>query len=256
MPVTFLPFVLLAIAVFLMPLNWGLRAWAAAALPLVWSKALTPITPYLDQDIFHGLQDALLWWVFGFATLGVAARAFWTLARAPLDWSTLSRDMLAPDCILAAVYGLLAGVVATLLLAAALRGLPRGLALHLAVAGLASVAVYAAMRRPLRRRCLAVTASATLLCLTLVGGVTYPQIILSRAETILPGASRCLRTPEGSTPTSDQLRLLTLPMAEWRRPNLVLTVMTDGGQRDYRWSYRSNGFRSYYSYAGGPCPSP
>jgi hypothetical protein len=51
------------------------------------------------------------------------------------------------------------------------------------------------------------------------------------------------------------LRLLTLPKALGRRPNLVLTVMTDGGQRDFRWSYRSFNFRTYDSYAGGPCPA-
>jgi hypothetical protein len=253
--VTFFPFVLLAIAVFLLPLNWGLRAWALAALPLLWSNALTPITPFQYAGPFDGLQGVLLGWVFGFATLGFAARAFWTLAKGPLDWSALSRDMQVPDCILATAYGLLAGLVATLLLAAGLRGFSGGLALHLAVAGLASIAVYAAMRLPILPRCLTVTAFATLLCLTLVGAVAYPQIILSRAETILPGASRCLRTPEGRVPTTDELRLLTLPKAEGRRPNLVLTVMTDGGLRDYRWSYRSNGFRSYDSYDGGPCPA-
>lgn len=212
--------------------------------------------PFQNEGAFDGLQDVLLWWVFGFATLGVAARAFWTMARAPLDRAALSRDLLLPDCILASAYGLLTGLVATLLLAAGLRGYPGGLALHLAVAGLASVGVHAAMRLPMLPRCLTVTAFATLLCLTLVGAVAYPRIILSRADMILPGVSRCLRTPEGRAPTTDQLRLLTLPKAEGRRPNLVLTVMTEGGQRDYRWSYRSNGFRNYGSYSGGPCPSP
>lgn len=256
MLVTFLPFVLLAVIVFLLPLTWGLRAWVLAALPLVWSWVLHPVTPFQSQGPFDGLQDVLILWILGFATLGVAARAFWTLALAPLDWSSLWKDMSAPDCILAALYGLVAGIGATLLLAAGLRGLPDGLALHLGVAGLVSVGAYAAMCLPLRARFLAVTTLTTILCLTLVGGVAYPQLILSRAETILPGSPRCLRTPEGTTPTTDQLRLLTLPQAQGRRPNLVLTVMTDGGQRDFRWSYRSFGFRTYDSYNGGPCPSP
>jgi hypothetical protein len=251
---TFLPFVLQAIAVFALPLNWGLRAWAVAALPLVWSKTLHPITPFQNQGPFHGLQDVLVFWVFAFATLSVAARAFWTLAQAPLDWSSLSRELLVPDCILAVLCGLVTGMVATHLLAAGLRGLPGGLALHLGVAGLASVGAYAAMRLPLRPRYLAVTAFATILCLTLFGGVAYPALILSKAEFIQPGTPRCLRTPDGTTPTTDELRLLTLPKAEGRRPNLVLTVMTESGQRDFRWSYRSVGFRTYDSYSGGPCP--
>jgi hypothetical protein len=253
--VTFLPFVLLAVAVFLLPLSWGLRAWVMAALPLVWSWVLHPVTPFQSQGPFDGLQDVLVLWILGFATLGVAARAFWTLARAPLDWSSLWKDMWAPDCILAALYGLVAGIGATLLLAAGLRGLPGGLALHLGVAGLASVGAYAAMRLPLRPRFLAVTALATILCMTLVGGVAYPRLIHARAEVIQPGSPRCLRTPEGIAPTPDQLRLLTLPKALGRRPNLVLTVITDGGQRDFRWSYRSFNFRTYDSYAGGPCPA-
>lgn len=252
---TFLPFVLLAVAVFLLPLTWGLRAWALATLVLVWSWVLHPVTPFQDQGPFYGLQDMLVVWILGFATLGVAARAFWTLALAPLDWSSLAKGMLVPDCILAALYGLVAGIGATLLLAAGLRGLPGGLALHLGVAGLASVGTYAAMRLPLRPRYLAMTALATILCLTLVGGVAYPRLILAKAEAILPGSPRCLRTPEGTLPTPDQLRLLTLPQAQGRRPNLVLTVMTETGQRDFRWSYRSFTFRTYDSYAGGPCPA-
>jgi hypothetical protein len=253
--VTFLPFVLLAVGVFLLPMTWGLRAWALAALPLFWTWVLHPETPFQSQGPFDGLQDVLVLWVLGFATIGVAARAFWTLALAPLDWSSLARDMLVPDCILAVLYGLIAGLGATLLLAAGLRGLPGGLALHLGVAAPVAVTAYGAMRLPLRPRCLAVTACATVLCLTLVGGVAYPQLILSNAEAILPGSPRCLRTPEGAAPTTDQLRLLTLPQAQGRRPNLVLTVMTDGGQRDFRWSYRFLGFRSYDSYAGGTCPA-
>jgi hypothetical protein len=253
--VTFLPFVLLAVAVFLLPLSWGLRAWALAALPLVWMEILHPITPFQNQGPFHGIEVVLVLWVFVFATLGVAARAFWTLALAPLDWSSLSKDMLVPDCILAVLYGLVTGMAATLLLAAGLRGLPNGLALHLGVAGLASVGAYVAVCLPLRPRFLAVTALATILCMTLVGGVAYPRLIHARAEAIQPGSPRCLRTPEGIAPTPDQLRLLTLPKALGRRPNLVLTVMTDGGQRDFRWSYRSFNFRTYDSYAGGPCPA-
>ncbi len=256
MLVTFLPFVLLAIAVFLLPLNWGLRAWTLAGLPLFWSEALHPITPFQNQGPLDGLQEVTLIWVFVFATLGFAARAFWTLAQAPFDWASLSRGMLIPDCILAMLYGLFAGMVATLLLATALRGLSGGLALHFAVADLTAVAAYAAIHFPIRPRCLTVTAMSTLLCLSLLGGVGYPQMIHAKAQIIQPGAPRCLRTPDGTAPTTDQLRLLTLPKAEGRRPNLVLTVMTQSGPQDFRWSYRSFAFRTYDSYAGGPCPSP
>ncbi|WP_137111053.1 hypothetical protein [Rhodobacter sp. SY28-1] len=262
MLVTFLPFVLLALVVFLLPPNWGLRAWALAALPLVWSWVLHPITPFQNQAPLDGLQDVLDLWILAFATLGVAARAFWTLALAPLDLSSLSKDMLVPDCILAGLYGLVAGVGATLLLAAGLRGLTGGLALHLGVAGLASVGAYAAMRLPQRPRCMTVIALSTILFLTLAGGVAYPKFIHAKAEAIQRGAPRCLRTPNGKAPTTDQLRLLTLPQALGRRPNLVLTVMTESGQRDFRWSYRSFGFRSYDSYPAAParhpdaCPAP
>ena len=253
---TFLPFVLLGIGVFFLPLTWGLRAWATAALLLVWTEALTPMTPFQNQGPFDGLQGLLLLWVFVFVTLGVAVRAFWTLARAPLDWSSLSKDMLGPDSMLAVLFGLVAGMAATLLIATGLRGVPGGLILHVAVAGLAAVGIHSAMRLPQRSRCMVVTAMSTLLCLTLVGRVAYPKLILSRAEVIQPGVPRCLRTPDGRAPTTDQMRLLTLPKAQSRRPSLVLTLMTSTGPRDFRWSYRSFAFRTYDSYTGGPCPSP
>jgi hypothetical protein len=223
---------------------------------MLWAQTLVPITPFQNQGPFDGLGSLLLSWLFGFATLGVAARGFWTLARAPLDLASLSRGMRGPDSVLAVLYGLFAGVVLTLFLATEFRGTAGGLALHIAVTGIAGVAALAALRLPFRLRCLTVAALATVACLTLVGGLSYPKLILAKAEFIRPGDPRCLRTPDGNAPTTDQMRLLTLPEAQGRRPNLVLTVMTGNGPQDFRWSYRSFGFRTYDSYAGGPCPSP
>lgn len=150
----------------------------------------------------------------------------------------------------------MAGASATLLLAANLRGSQSSLALHLASAALAALAITLARRLPLRSRIVTVTALATLACLTLAGGMLYPRLILSQAAAQFRGTPHCLRTPTGSEPTTDQLRLLTLPQARFRRPNLVLTVMTSGEQWNFRWSYRSFAFRSYDTYDGGPCPGP
>lgn len=246
----------LAVGFAALPLAWGLRAWVATGLPLLWAQTLAPITPWQNQGPFDGAGSLLLSWLFVFATLGVAAKAFWTLAQKPLDRASLTRGMEGPDSVLAILYGGVAGTILTLVLAAEFRGMTGGMSLHVAVAGVAAVAALGALRLPLRLRSLTVAALVTVAGLTMVGGLSYPSLILSKTEIILPGAPRCLRTPDGTPPTIDQMRLLTLPKAEGRRPNLVLTVMTQNGQRDFRWSYRSFGFRTYDSYAGGPCPSP
>jgi hypothetical protein len=125
----------------------------------------------------------------------------------------------------------------------------------LALSALAAVTAIAAIRLPGRVQYLTVAMLATLACLTLAGGTLYPRLILAKAESIQPDAPRCIRTPDGTPPMTDQLRLLTLPDAQFRRPNLVLTVMTDRGPKDFRWSYRSFAFRTYDSYDGGPCPA-
>lgn len=249
-------YVLVAVGFSLLPLAWGLRCWAALGLPLTWSQALSPVTPLQNEGPFDGLGNVLLWWIFGFASLGVAGRAFWTLALAPLDPASLSRGMRVPDGALATLYGLFGGVALTLFLATEFRGMTGGLTLHFAVAGSAAIAALAALRLPFRLRCLTVAALATVVCLTLVGGIFYPRLILSKADFIRPGDPRCLRTPDGGAPSTDQMRLLTLPEAQGRRPNLVLTVMTENGPQEFRWSYRSFAFRTYDSYNGGPCPSP
>lgn len=214
-----------------------------------------PGYPFQNEGPLDGLGAALLFGFFGLATLGVAGKAFWTLALAPLDLASLPRGMRGIDGILLVLVGLFSGIVLTLFLAAQFRGIPGGLALHLVVAGIAVVAAVPALRLPFRLRCLTVAALATAAFLTLAGGLFYHQLLLSRAEFIRPEDSRCLRTPDGSAPTTDQLRLLTMPEARFRRPNLVLTVMTDNGPKDFRWSYRSFAFRTYDSYYGGPCPA-
>jgi hypothetical protein len=239
-----------------LPLSWGLRAWGASLLFIAWVHTLSPITPFQDQGPLDGLGSAVLGWFFLLATLGVVGKLFWTLAKAQLDLAELLKDMRGADRILAGFLGLFSGLVLTLNLAVEFRGFPGGLALHLAVASLALIASAVALRLPFLLRCVAVPALATVAILTLAGGFAYPELILSRADFIQPGAKRCLRIPEGNAPTIDQLRLLTLPKAEARRPNLVLTVMTDNGPKDFRWSYRSFAFRTYGSYEGGPCPSP
>jgi hypothetical protein len=253
---TFILAAALAVGFASLPFAWGLRAWVAVGLPMLWAQTLVPITPFQNQGPFDGFGSLLLSWLFLSATLGLAARAFWTLAQAPLDWASLSHGMRGPDGVLAVLYGLFMGVVLTLLLATELRGMSGGVALHFAIAGIAAVAALTALRLPFRLRCLTVAALATVACLTMVGGLSYPRLILSKAEFIRPENPRCLRTPDGSAPTLDQLRLLTLPEARSRRPNLVLTVMTENGPKDFRWSYRSFAFRTYDSYEGGPCPSP
>ena len=239
-----------------LPMSWGLRAWGASLLFMAWVHTLSPITPFQNEGPLDGLGSTAFGWFFTLATLGVVGKVFWTLAKAPLDRAELMKDMRGVDGILAGFLGLFSGLTLTLGLAIEFRGFPGGLAFHLAVASLALIASAAAVRLPYLLRCLAVPALGTVSALTLAGGFAYPELILSRADFILPEAKRCLRIPEGSAPTIDQLRLLTLPKAQARRPNLVLTVMTDNGPKDFRWSYRSFAFRTYDSYDGGPCPSP
>ncbi len=240
-----------------LPAAWGLRAWTATGVLVIWGYCLAPETPFQNEGPLDGLGAALLTWLFILASLGVGSRAFWALANGrslqtvPPAHSTLYRA----DYLLASLFGLVTGAGITLLLAVYLRGMSGGLPLHLAVAGLAAGLAIAAVWLPGRARPLAVTTFACMACLTLAGGILYPGLIQSKAEIIHPDAPRCLRTPDGVAPTADQLRLLTLPKAQSRRPNLVLTVMTDTGPQDFRWSYRSFAFRTYGSYIGGLCPT-
>jgi hypothetical protein len=243
----------IAIIFGLLPMAWGLRAWALAGLPVIWAQTLRPVTPFQIEGPLDGLANAFVYWFFDLATLGVAGRAFWTLAQAPLDRASLSRGMREPDGVVSLLYGLVAGTVFILFIATAFRGMSGGLALHFAVAGCAAVGAVAALFLPLRMRVFTIAALATVACLAVAGGLYYPKLILTRADLILPEAQRCLRTPDGIEPTTDQLRLLTLPEARPRHPNLVLTVLTENGPKNFRWSYRSFGFRTYDSYADSPC---
>jgi uncharacterized membrane protein (UPF0136 family) len=250
--------ILIVLACGALPAAWGLRVWAATVVVVLWRYAVTPDTPLQNQGPFDGTVAVLFAGIFILVSLGVGARAFWALANGgslhmkPPANSSLYRT----DCLIAAFSGLVAGTVLTLLVASGLRGMAGGLNLHLAVSAIAAMAAIVAIRLPGRTRPMAATTLATLACLTLAGGTLYPGLILAKAQIIQPDAPRCLRTPEGIAPTTDQLRLLTLPRAQPRRPNLVLTIVTDRGPQDFRWSYRSFAFRTYDSYNGGACPAP
>jgi hypothetical protein len=250
-------FALIVVGYAVPPAAWGLRVWFASCGLVALMLASTAVTSWQYEGPLEGLATASAYWFMVLATLGVGARVFWALANAqdlqifPPRGSMLYRA----DAVLAALTGGAVGIIATLCLAADLRGATGGLALHLVVFAMSAGFALAALRLRGRLRALAVASFVTLASLSLLGGLTYPSLILSRAESILPGAPRCLRTPDGAEPRMDQLRLLTLPRAQPRRPNMVLTVMADGRQRDFRWSYRSFGFRAYDSYAGGPCPT-
>jgi hypothetical protein len=241
-----------------LPTAWGLRAWAVTGLVVIWAYALSPETPFQDQGFMSGFGAWLALSLLFLASLGVGCRmllAVWQGRLIDLD-PAVPAGLQAADELLAGVAGLVAGLCATLLLAATLRGMPGGLLLHLAIALLAFLAILAARRLPVRPRILTIVALATVACLTLAGGTLYPRLILAQAEALKVTGPRCLRTPDGTTPMTDDLRLLTLPQARSLRPNLVLTVMANGEQRDFRWSYRASAFRSYDSYDGGPCPAP
>lgn len=240
-----------------LPASWGVRALAAAGILAACFRFLTAVTPFQNEGPLDGLADAAAIWVLVIAALGVGARVFWALANArSLQLAPPAASMLfRADCLLAGGAGIAAGSIATLLLAVAMRGEAGGLSVHLGIAALAALSALAAVRLRGRVRPMAVTALATLAVLTLAGGTHYPSLIQAKAGIIQPGAPRCLRTPQGTAPSLDQLRLLTLPLAQPRRPNLVLTVMTRHGQEDFRWSYRSFAFRTFGSYNGGPCPS-
>lgn len=240
-----------------LPGAWGVRAWVATGIWVLWVHALVPELPSDAHAPLDGLVTVGLLWLFVLASLGVGVRVFWDLAtERSLQLSPPADSMIyRTDCLIAALLGLAAGTVATLLLAVGMRGAASGLKLHLGVAATAALLAVASCLLHGRVRPLAVAAFAILAILTLAGGTVYPSLIQSKAEIIQSGAPRCIRTPDGTAPAIDQLRLLTLPMAQPRRPNLVLTVMTERGQEDFRWSYRSFAFRSYGSYSGGPCPT-
>ncbi len=247
---------LLALFYAALPAPWGLRALAATATLSVWLVAFSPVTPWQYQGPFSDLKAAFMLWFLALAALGVAIRVSSALAIGsslhlkPPRNTVLSRT----DRLLAACIGVTAGTAGTLALATALRGWAGGLSLHLGIAALMAAICLPALRLAGPARAFSVALLVTATSLTLAGGYLYPRLVLSQAERILPGAPRCLRTPDGMAPTMDQMRLLTLPRARPRHPNLVLTVMGPSGPESFRWSYRSFAFRSYDSYGGGPCP--
>lgn len=237
----------------LMPLAWSLRAWVLVAFILLWTSTLAPVTPWQYEGLFAGLGHYLAVWLLGLASVGLVVRGMWAKVNRE-DTPDSDRALRGLDAVLASLFGLWAGCLVTLLLAAAFRGLSGGLGLHIAVSVAAFLAVAAAGRLPMPLKPLAISGLVTLACLTLAGGITYPHLIAEQAKLIRPDAQRCLRTPDGTAPTTDQLRLLTLPKAHPLRPNLILTIESDRNPRYFRWSYRALAFMPYDSYDGGPCP--
>jgi hypothetical protein len=253
------PVAVLTIVAFLCtlpPTRWGLRLAAAIALIGTALISLTAATPWDEQGRFHGIQEMAL------AALGVAAltgaflRLMLTAIRGNPVWG--DADASGPlhwfDRALSILGGVLLGTVATLFLAVTMRGTSGGLATHLIVGATSLGFAVLALRLRGHLRAVVVTTALTLATMTILGGLTYPSLISARAEAVLPSLPRCLRAGN-EQPTTDQMRLLTLPLAQPRMPSLILTVMADDGPRHFRWSYRSFGFRTYTSYPHGPCPA-
>lgn len=244
-----------AIGFFLMPLAWSLRAWVLVAFILLWTATLVPIIPWQYEGLFAGLGYYLAVWLLGLASVGIVVRGLRTKAEEG-ETPESKRALQGIDAVLAALFGLWAGCMVTLLLAATLRGLSGGLGLHLAVSVAAFLTLAVARRFPMPLKPFAISGLLTLGCLTMAGGIFYPRLITEQAKLVGPNTSRCLRTPDGNAPTIDELRLLTLPDARPFRPSLILTIASDRDPRYFRWSYRALAFMPYDSYDGGPCLSP
>lgn len=162
----------------LLPARWGIRLWIAIALPLATLLILHPKTPLEDMGRFDGLAGAVLGMALASALAGVAIRWFVShfiinALQPPLYPSDVETDILRRvDGCLAVLAGLCAGLFLVLILALALRGLPGGLVLHLAVFGLASTAAILLLRHthgPIRSA--AVAALSVLAGLALLGGL-------------------------------------------------------------------------------------
>lgn len=246
--------VLFAIALAIPP-RGGQRVGFAVGLGVIALVSLRPKIPMRDMGSFDGMEVAFVGMILVPILGGIGLRA----ALATFIWPIQRHDsaeLRRADQLLALAAGGLAGTVATLFLAATLRGQSGGLGLHVvlaaAAAGVAGVVLW---RLPMvLPRLFLASMAATMAALILWGGLAYPALIRSEMARISPEFVRCLRTGDRA-PSEDEFRLLTLPMATFRNPNLILTVMRPEGPRHFRWSYRSLGFRSYASYPHGNCPA-
>lgn len=251
-----MPPVLIGLAIFalcaaLLPTRWGVRIWAAAAMSTGAWWLLLPKASVLSHSPLDGLGEGLIHSFLAAALAGVAVRALFP-SQAP--GGVESRLLRRADLFLSALAGVCAGFPLALALAVAMRGLPGGLPLHIAVFVLFVVAaIWILFRGSGLIRPAFVAALSVLAIRAMLGGFDHPARIESHAASIGRDLPRCLRAVDRLA-TPAETMLLTLPRGQPGAPGLVLTVMAAEGPQHYRWSYRKSGFVRYGSYRNGACP--
>lgn len=159
------------------------------------------------------------------------------------------------DRVICVLLGVEGGLLLTLLVALAFRGMPGALALHLGLAGAAALVMALLVWRgsELWQSSLAI-GLAVFCVLATEGGLSWPQMILSKAKQIAESDAYCLRVIDRPAEPGDMM-LLTMPQGAPGAPGLILTLHNGEHLRNYRWSYRGNGFAPYGSTLHGACPT-
>lgn len=251
-----MPPVLIGLAIFalcaaLLPTRWGVRIWAAAAMSAGTWWLLLPKASVLSHSTLDGLGEGLILSFLAAALVGVAVRALLP-SQPPGDVE--NRALRRADILLSALAGVCAGFLLVLALALAMRGLPGGLPLHIAVSVLSvATAIWILFKGSGLIRPASIAAFSVLAIKAMLGGLDHPALIESRAASVSRDLPHCLRAVDRLATPEDTM-LLTLPRGQPGAPGLVLTVMAAEGPRHYRWSYRAGRFIRYGSYRYGGCP--
>lgn len=252
-----MPPVLIGLAIFalcaaLLPTRWGIRMWAAAAMSAGTWWLLLPKASFHSHSPLDGLGEGLILSFLTATLVGVAVRALFPCQR-PGDAE--SRLLRRADMLLSAFAGGCAGFLLVLALALAMRGLPGGLPLHIAVSVLSvAAAIWILFKGSGLIRPASIAALSVLAVRAIHGGFDEPARIESHAASIGRDLPRCLRAVDRLA-TPEETMLLTLPRGQPGAPGLILTVMAAEGPQHYRWSYRKSGFVRYGSYRHGACPT-
>lgn len=236
------------------PLRWGLRLLLVLGLMFLFGTTLIPAPYDPDPGWGHDLLRAAVIWMYITVIAGIAVRAFFEAGvfgpQRPAGADGPFLSML--DAALLFGLGGWLGCLIFWVLALALQGSDGGLVLHVLVAGVAAALVVVALLLLRNRWSTAIIgAGLTIAALALDGGVRYPDIILTRANRVLPDQARCMVFGADLTaPTARKdLMALTIPKGRHAPSAVMLLVEGDNGPSLFRWSFRSRTLVSLPYYA-------
>lgn len=237
------------------PLRWGMRIAILTLISYLFAVLLIP-TLY-EPDWGYDLARAGALWLSITVFTGIALRAFFEAGVfGPMRPPGEDRPLLEMfDAALLFAFGAWIGCLVFRAFAMALEGSDGGLAVHAQLAGAATVFALASLV-VLRNRWSAplIGAGLTVAALVWDSGWRYPDIILARANQILPDNPRCLMIGADihSPMSRDDLMALTIPKDDLTPSAVMLLVQREGSLRLFRWSFRGRAFETLPHDANDP----